>query len=294
MSKKDGLPLVVYCDQHLGVKMRPARVETLLQYGEASADVNRMEFLRCPKPDCDRWYDWLLFGYFRYDHEMRIEPNPAKQPRCGIHLATPFMYIGKVDQGRRFLCPFDECDERGDWVSTVVVDEELGTPDDPLRGLRKTDRRQMEEMSVFNSFAAASGLAIDEGSAVSASPPYPDIRCTISGQLYWFELGQIIDGEVAEKINPKRRRIGGGFSFSQERPLIDIAKKKVLKAYKTQGAPVDLILHFDLRLGTKGIVGPLIEKLAGPLNSLVTKGPFARVWVYDDWTKKVVSSNGRR
>ena len=105
----------------------------------------------------------------------------------------------------------------------------------------------MEEMSVFNSFAIASPLAIDEGSAVNAFPPYPDIRCTISGQLHWFELGQIISEEVAEKTNARRRRIGGGFSFSQEGSFVEIARKKATKAYQTQGAPVDLILHFDLR-----------------------------------------------
>ena len=86
-----------------------------MQYGEASADVNRMEFLQVPNPIVTAATTGCFFGYFRHDHEMRVEPNPAKQPRCGIHLATPFMYIGKVDRGRQFSLSI-WYDERGDWV----------------------------------------------------------------------------------------------------------------------------------------------------------------------------------
>ena len=287
--------LVVYCEQHLGVKMVPAMSWVIGQHAEKSADVNRLDFWRCPRSDCDRCYDPMLFGYFSHKGEMgsRIEPNPLKQRRCGIHVETPFLYIGKVDQGRQFLCPFHKCDERGDWVSAVVVDEELAVSDDPLCRLGKTERQQLEEMSIFNSFAVASGLAIDEGSAVNAFPRNPDIQCTISSQLYWFELGQIISEEVAEKTNTRRGRIGGGLSFSQERPFIEIARKKAAKTYETQGAPVDLILHFDLRLGTQGVVRRMTEKHKGLFNSLVGEGPFSRVWLYDDWTKTVVSSHSR-
>ena len=283
--------LEVYCDQHLGVKMVRAVSWGLGQYGEASADVNRLDFWRCPESGCDRCYHPMMFGYFRHKGEMgsRIEANSGKQRRCGRHVETPFLYIGKVNQGRQFLCPFYKCHERGDWVSAVVVDEEIAVQEDLFAGLSKTER----EMSVFRSFAVASGLAIDEGSAVNAVPRHPDIRCTISGQLYWFELGQIISEEVAAKINPKRRNVDSGFSFSQEHPFVEIIQEKARKMYDTYGAPVDLILYFDLRLGTEGVVRLLIEKHAGLLNSLVTVGPFSRVWIYDDWTKIVVSSHSR-
>jgi hypothetical protein len=108
------------------------------------------------------------------------------------------------------------------------------------------------------------------------------------GQKYWFELAQIVNEEVAEKLNPNRRKQDGGFSYDQEKPFVEIVTSKATKKYVTEGAPVDLILHFDLRLGTKATVEGLIEKHATLLDSPTTTGPFRRVWVFDDYTKTVV------
>jgi hypothetical protein len=156
--------------------------------------------------------------------------------------------------------------------------------------LRKEERKQVIEMTTFKLFAPGSGLAIDEGSATNEDPPNPDIRCTISGKLHWFELGQIISPEVAAKISPKRQIPRGGFSFDQEIPFLDVVTKKAIKKYETQGAPVDLILHFDLRLGSESAVQRQIEKHAAPLQSLVTGGRFARVWIFDEWKNTIVWS----
>jgi hypothetical protein len=79
--------------------------------------------------------------------------------------------------------------------------------------------------------------------------------------------------EVAAKINPKRQIPRGGFSFDQEIPFIDIVTKKATKKYESQGAPVELILHFDLRLGSEGVVQRQIEKHVGALKSLFATGP---------------------
>ena len=141
---------------------------------------------------------------------------------------------------------------------------------------------------MFQSFACASGLPIDAGSAENHEPDYPDILCTISGQRYWFELGQIIHEEVAEKVNPMRRKLDGGFSYDQEQPFVDLVTSKASKKYVTKGAPVDLILHFDLRFGTAAAVQRLCEKHASLLETLTDTGPFKRVWVFDDFKKAVV------
>lgn len=286
--------IVVYCDKHLRVRMRLAVSLTVGEYGEASANVNHLTFWRCPKPGCERCYEPTMFGYFWYGSEMgsRIEPNPEKQPR-GNHNGEPFRYIGRVGQGRRYLCPLYKCTEQGAEVSPFVVDEEIETPKDPLDGLRKEERKRVIEMTVFKAFALASALPIDQGSETNEEPPNPDIRCTISGKLHWFELGQIISPDVAAKINPKRRTSEGGFSFDQEIPFVDIVTKKATKKYETQGAPVDLILHFDLRLGSMSVVQRQIEKHAELLKSLVIGGPFARVWIFDEWKKTIVWSAER-
>ena len=78
----------------------------------------------------------------------------------------------------------------------------------------------LRSLLIFQSFASACGLPVDEGSPENREPDYPDILCTISGQRYCFELGQIIHEEVAEKVNPKRRTLDGGFSYDQEEPFV--------------------------------------------------------------------------
>ena len=57
---------------------------------------------------------------------------------------------------------------------------------------------------------------------------------------------------------------------------------------------MDLLLHFDLTLGSKSVVQSLIEKHVGLLDSLVTRGLFSGVWIFDQWTKSVVWNKARR
>jgi hypothetical protein len=280
----------VFCDKHLGVKMLLARSHGLIESGPASADVNPLDHWRCPKAECIRCYEPTMFGYYWDSVEMgsRKMHDSTRQPRCGAHPGTPFMYVAKVGQGRRYLCPFYKCDKQGDEIGSVVIDEEVEIPRDPWIDLKKADR----EMAVFKSFVA-SGVAIDKGSESNAEPPYPDVRCTISGKLHWFELGQIIDKEVAAKTSPRRNRMDGGFGFSQETPFVYIVKDKATKTYETLGAPVDLVLHFDLHLGTKRVIQDQIQKHAALLKTLVNEGPFSRVWIYDEYTKSIVWSDVR-
>jgi hypothetical protein len=154
--------------------------------------------------------------------------------------------------------------------------------------LKEAERKRAEELSIFQLFASASGLPIDEGSPENREPDYPDIFCTISGQGYWFELGRIIHEEVAEKLNPKRRKLDGGFSYEQERPFVELLNSKAAKRYTTEGLPVDLILYFDLRFGTTASVCRLCERYADLLRSLTTAGPFKRVWVFNVANRGVV------
>jgi hypothetical protein len=279
--------LTVYCDQHLGVKMRLATSWGSVEYGETSVDANPLLLWICPKPGCDRHYEPTMFGYHVNEPGRRLDGR--KQPR-GNHPGRPFMYIGRIGEGRRFRCPLYKCDEQGSEVAVSVGDEEVQITANPLDELKGAERKRRLEMLVFQAFALASGLPVDEGSAENRDPDYPDILCTISGQNYWFELGQIINEEVAEKLNPDRRRQEGGFSYDQEEPFVKIITSKATKNYVTGGAPVDLVLHFDLRLGSAATVKRLVDKHAALLDSLTLKGPFKRVWVFDAHTRTVVWS----
>ena len=82
-----------------------------------------------------------------------------------------------------------------------------------------------------------------------------------------------------------------GFSFSQEAPFVKVVTAKATRRYETKGAPVDLILHFDLRLGSKSTVLGLVATHAALLKSLMNDGPFTRVWIYDAFTSCIVWSD---
>ncbi len=277
----------VYCDRHLGVKMLLASSWSSVEYGDTSVNANTNLLWFCPKPDCDRCYEPLMFGYHVKERGQRLKTDGKKQPR-GNHPELPFMYIGKIGEGRRYKCPLYKCGEQGAVIAESVVDEEVQLPPDPFANLNIAEKKRAVEMLVFQSFAPSSGLPIDEGSAENRDPHYPDILCTISGQRYWFELGQIIHEEMAQKVNPKRRKLDSGFSYDQEGPFVDLVTSKASKKYVTEGAPVDLILHFDPRFGTATAVRRLCEKHIALLEKLTTMGLFKRVWVFDDFKKVVV------
>lgn len=281
--------ITVYCDQHLGVKMLQATTWTSLEYGDSSADANPYRRWSCPKEHCHRSYEPLMFGYHWHSGEMgsRVQLNHERQPR-GNHPGLPFMYIGRIGEGRRFLCPLYKCDEIGPEVAAAVLDEEVLVPADPSDALRNSERKRATEMRVFKAFISASSLLVDEGSVENRDPDYPDISCTISGGCYYFELGQIINQEVAEKLNADRHKTDGGFSYDLEKPFINVVKSKVTKRYLTDGAPVDLILHFDLRLGNAATVARLCEKHQKLLNSLTATGQFKRARVFDNFRNEVI------
>ncbi|MBK9170035.1 MAG: hypothetical protein IPM24_21585 [Bryobacterales bacterium] len=282
--------ITVYCDKHLGVNMRLEASWGSMEYGDTSVDVNRLIEWCCPKPGCHRHYEPTILGYYDRELGRRLRRDAKRQPR-GNHSGRPFMYVGKVGDGRGYLCPLYKCDERGPVVAESVVDEEVRLPTDPLAILKKAERKRAIEMDVFLSFASTSKLSIDAGSPENRDPDYPDIMCTISGQKYWFELGQIIHEEVAEKVNPKRRTLDDGFSYDQDRPFVNLIVSKAEKKYETDCAPVDLVLHFDLRFGTAASVLRLCEKHSAILAALTSTGPFERVWVFDEFNKTVILSS---
>ena len=56
---------------------------------------------------------------------------------------------------------------------------------------------------MFGGFAAQSRLEIDHASITSRSPPLPDIRCTIDGSTYFFELAEVVPQEQAQALATK-------------------------------------------------------------------------------------------
>jgi hypothetical protein len=280
---------IVYCDRHLGV---PMRLEILWFQNEYQleglyADFNPLRVWRCTKPECDRFYEPTMFGYHANNSGDRLNSGNDTQPR-GNHAGLPFMYIAKTDSGRRYKCPYYKCVEQGPIVAASTADEEVNLAIDPLAKLKKVERQCAEEMRVFQEFALAAGLRVEGGSPENKEPPHPDILCSILGQKHWFELGQIIHEDVANRFNSKRPKPVGGFSVSQDKPFLELILKKTDKNYTTEDALVDLILHFGPQFATSASVKQLAKKYKTYLDSLILEGPFNQVWIFDENTKEVV------
>jgi hypothetical protein len=144
-------------------------------------------------------------------------------------------------------------------------------------------KTELEELEVFDAFTFASGIAIDPHSRANASPPEPDIRCTIAGVLRYFELGEITDQPVtrtsADALKYDEPR---GTAFSQTEPFTYIVAKKRTKTYTTNKAPVDLVLYYRTQRApwVSYFEGMLASSMA-ELDALTTGSPFQRVWVFD-------------
>lgn len=112
-------------------------------------------------------------------------------------------------------------------------------------------RKELAEMTAFLGFLVAASLNVDPGTPRNEKPPLPDISCRIEGRPYLFELGEITDEELAADVSTSLRtgEVGGG-CFSEEGPLIRIIRKKAASTYKTNGAPLDLLLHYDKQYPT--------------------------------------------
>ncbi len=145
--------------------------------------------------------------------------------------------------------------------------------------LPNNKKNELEELEVFNAFAAVAEVDVDSGSAVNARSPEPDIRCAIKGELHYFELGEITDRSVARctadalKYDEPR-----GTAFSQNEPFAYIIGQKRTKTYATNGAPVDLMLYY--RNQSPPFSSHFAELLAisiADLEDLVTSGPFQGV-----------------
>ncbi len=147
-------------------------------------------------------------------------------------------------------------------------------------------------MKLFLDFKEAATLEVDFGSEKNEKPPLPDIGCTISGSPYFFELGQIVDEELARDVNTSRRTGADEASgwFSAEGPLVRIIRNKAGSSYQTNGAPVDLVLYYDEQYPFES--ADYLGKYGGEVAQALNPGPFTRIWIYDTWTKTIVWQTG--
>jgi hypothetical protein len=124
---------------------------------------------------------------------------------------------------------------------------------------------------------------------VNEKPPLPDVSCTIGDARYLFEVGEITDEDLAEEVSVSLRtgEDGDGLAFSEQEPLFRIIRKKAASTYRTDGAPLDLVLHYDKQYPfapADYLKGYEVDIAA----AMIPNGPFSRIWIYDSWTKSIL------
>jgi len=141
----------------------------------------------------------------------------------------------------------------------------------------------LEELEVFDAFVVAGQIAVDLGSRANAPTPEPDIRCTITGRVHYFELGEITDQSVARATaDALKYDEPCGTAFSQAEPFTYIIGRKRNKTYSTSGAPVELVLYYRTQSPPwPQYFADLLASSLAELDALVTDGPFHRVWIFD-------------
>jgi len=164
--------------------------------------------------------------------------------------------------------------------------------------LERDHRKVYVEWKTFRAFATASGLDIDLRSIEmcdpnAAAPPMPDVNCLVSGELVYFELGEVTGENLARTASialKNRQKIFGG-AVSQRQPLIRIFLKKCRKRYTTNGRPSHLVLHFAV--GRQSPFEPQLnddlEKWRDRLIQRIRRSQFSSIWLYDDWKKVVLA-----
>lgn len=285
-----------YCDLHPDSKLVDGGPPWLLfQDGSDRAACNPFQIWRCSRSDCIRCYERSMFGYFNMDHARgsSVQLNALPQQRCYRHHQLsfdPFMFIGKIGTNRQFRCPVRGCENLGPEVAEHVADIDQAGEEPSVRPKRFSNETEKEafELAVFHEFIKAAKLLVDW--AENAKPNHPDIRCSLNGQEYWFELGRITNETLAQKIKGPWPDDPRPFSFSQEEPLVRIINKKSAANYDTNGHPVDLVLHFDQQRPDQTMLGRCIQKHAAAFHQLRHGGPFSRIWIYDAWSKSVLWS----
>jgi hypothetical protein len=168
----------------------------------------------------------------------------------------------------------------------VAAVEEKRDPPARQRVLRGDAKKQAFELSVFDDFAEAAPFPVESRS--NGAQGYPDILCRIDGTEYWFELGRITDEILTKLVNSLWPGNPKPFRFGQEEPLERIIKKKAKKKYKTDGRPVDLVLHFNQQPPDTAALQQYAKTHIDALADLTRSGPFSRVWIYDGWSKSVL------
>jgi hypothetical protein len=158
-----------------------------------------------------------------------------------------------------------------------------------IGSLSPDERKKLAESSIFVRFARCSGIVSNPFDHKNDSPPFPDIRTVVSGSTYFFELGEVTDEAIPRRLS-RQFKTGGitGGSFSQSEPLLRMFREKCQSHYVTNGAPVDLVLHYSKMYPYAPLITEFFKTRAVEVGSLMKASPFTRIWIYSDWEPRQI------
>jgi hypothetical protein len=147
--------------------------------------------------------------------------------------------------------------------------------------------KETHEQMIFKDFVRAAGLHVLLGSIHSKEPPLPDISCELDGQLHYFELTRASDQKIANDVGALLKNtyktgtggVGQAMSYDDREMLRTAIERKNNKTYKTNGAPIDLLVYYD------GVTSPspLPDLIDETFRSLQTESQtqWNKIWLYD-------------
>ncbi len=163
------------------------------------------------------------------------------------------------------------------------------------------DIEGIEEGRIFLYFAESAGLTLDRA-PTKLKPPMPDLECVISGERKLFEVGEILETDLAKGTDHSAKQARkkmeailrgdmetansiqtrGYFEAERYASLERMLRKKLLNKYETSSIPAYLLLFYD----QQSPQGPSDEPIDYLLQQhqqwadLITGSAFQRVWIF--------------
>lgn len=186
------------------------------------------------------------------------------------------------------------------WSPREVFDRFSRLPPSPMRSrayrsvtqylLNNEQRKGLREFEVFMAFSYAVPLGIESADVDmldpnSSSPPAPDIRCRLSGGTHFFELAEVIQGNIAEASSRKNREAiwnTGKHVVAMWDTLWDTFTKKLGKHYEPSARPRTLLLYYDRGDSYWECLQPVVSERTEELRmALLKAATFENVFLFD-------------
>jgi len=161
--------------------------------------------------------------------------------------------------------------------------------------------KRLREWEVFWAFCQSTGLTAAVADVImldanSSRPPPPDLECQFHDGVHFFELGEVVQQDVAKaRAGVKERTIAKKLVPLRRiwDPLEEILTKKLKKDYNLEARPASLLLYYARQSPFWRLLRPLVLAKAPNIQRIFEPSVFASVWLFDATTNEVLCSFSR-